>query len=64
MRPLALTIVREIGDKPQQFSEVVDAHLDVPWPEFLRAWGEVRAAKVLTRDEDGRYLLQGSAPNT
>jgi hypothetical protein len=61
MSPLAQAIVREIGDRPQQFSEVVDAHLDVPWPEFLRAWGEVRAANMLKRDEDGRYLIQAEA---
>lgn len=62
MSPLAQAIVREIGDRPQQFAEVVDAHFDVPWPEFLRAWGEVRAANVLKRDEDGRYLIEASAP--
>jgi hypothetical protein len=58
MSPLAQAIVREIGARPQQFSEVVDAHLDVPWPQFLKAWGEVRAADILTRDEDGRYLVK------
>ena len=41
--PLADRIVRAIRDRPQQFAETVDAHRDVPWPEFLRAWGEVRA---------------------
>ena len=57
MSPLAQAIVREIGARPQQFSEVVDTHLDVPWPQFLRAWGEVRSANILKRDEDGRYLI-------
>jgi hypothetical protein len=55
MSPLADRIMREICDRPQQFSETVDAHRDVPWPEFLRAWGEVRALNRLERDEDGRY---------
>jgi hypothetical protein len=64
MSPLAQAIVREIGDQPQQFADVVDAHLDVPWPQFLRAWGEVRAADVLTRDEDGRYLLKTESPTS
>ena len=41
--PLADRIVQEIRNRPQQFAETVDAHRDVPWPEFLRAWGEVRA---------------------
>ena len=58
MTSLAERIVREIRNHPQQFSEAVDAHRDVPWPEFLRAWGEVRALNRLERDEDGRYHLK------
>jgi hypothetical protein len=30
----------------------------VPWPEFLRAWGELRALDLFERDEDGRYHLK------
>jgi hypothetical protein len=33
----------------------VEAHADIAWRDFLRAWGEVRAADVLGREEDGRY---------
>jgi hypothetical protein len=58
--PLADRIVRAIRDRPQQFAETVDAHRDVPWPEFLRAWGEVRAQNRLERDEDGRYYFKDS----
>ena len=58
MTPLAEAIMREVRDRPQQFSETVDAHRDVPWPDFLRAWGEVRALNRLKRDEDGRYHLK------
>ena len=58
MTPLAEAIMREIRNRPQQFSETVDAHRDVPWPDFLRAWGEVRALDRLERDEDGRYHLK------
>jgi hypothetical protein len=57
MSPLAETIVRELQVAPRQFSELVDAHLASPWREFLRAWGEVRAANILRRDEDGRYFI-------
>ena len=39
MSPLASTLIREITDRPQQFHELVDAHREVPWPDFLRAWG-------------------------
>jgi hypothetical protein len=60
MTPLAEAILREIRDRPQQFAETVDAHRDVPWPDFLRAWGEVRALDRLGRDEDGRYHLKES----
>jgi hypothetical protein len=55
---LADRIMREIGERPQQFAEAVDAHRDVPWPEFLRAWGELRALDLFERDEDGRYHLK------
>ena len=58
MTSLADRIMRELRDRPQQFAETVDAHRDVPWPDFLRAWGEVRALNRLERDEDGRYHLQ------
>jgi hypothetical protein len=58
MTALAQQIMRAIRDRPQQFSEAVDAHRDVPWPQFLRAWGEVRALNRLERDEDGRYHLK------
>ena len=60
MSPLADRIMREIRSRPQQFAEAVDAHRDVPWPDFLRAWGEVRALNRLERDEDGRYHLKES----
>jgi hypothetical protein len=54
--PLASAMIREIDDRPQQFHELVDAHREVPWPEFPRAWGELRQAAVLSRDDDGNYL--------
>ena len=53
MSPLAETILRELSTEPRQFAELVDAHRDAKWRDFLRAWGEVRAADVLVRDEDG-----------
>jgi len=58
MSPLAEQIVRQLQASPRQFSEVVDAHLASPWRAFLRAWGEVRAADILRRDEDGRYFIE------
>jgi hypothetical protein len=55
--PLASEIVAVLERDPKQFSEVADAHLDVPWREFLQAWGEVRAADILKRDDDGAYYI-------
>ncbi|MGQ0750627.1 MAG: hypothetical protein ACT4PS_08840 [Betaproteobacteria bacterium] len=65
MSPLAEKIRHELESKPQQFSEVVDAHRHVNWREFLRAWGELRERDILKRDDDGRYLIgSGGEPKT
>jgi hypothetical protein len=58
---LAALMLREIEARPQQFHELADAHRDVPWPDFLRAWGELRRARLLGRDDDGNYRIAGSA---
>lgn len=57
MSPTALVIIEAIRARPRQFAELADAHRDLPWPEFLRAWGEVRRADILGRDADGNYIL-------
>lgn len=57
MNPLSEQIRAELSKRPQQFSELVDVHRDVPWREFLRAWGALRAANLLKRDEDGNYTV-------
>ena len=58
MSPLAQALVQELRARPSQFGELVEAHMDVPWRDFLLAWGEVRAADVLGRDDEGRYLIR------
>ena len=58
MSPLARRIAAELTERPRHFSEVVEAHADVAWREFLLAWGEVRSADVLKRDDAGRYVAQ------
>jgi hypothetical protein len=60
--PLARTLVAGLRARPQHFGELVEAHMDTPWRDFLRAWGEVRAAEVLGRDDAGRYVIRGDAP--
>ncbi|HEV8642321.1 MAG TPA: hypothetical protein VGV13_14580 [Methylomirabilota bacterium] len=47
----------ELRDRPRHFGELVEAHMEAPWRDFLRAWGEVRAADVLERDDAGRYRI-------
>ena len=61
MSPLASRIVGELEERPRHFSEIVESHLDVPWRDFLGAWGEVRAADILQRDDSGHYLVPKGA---
>ncbi|MDP6572372.1 MAG: hypothetical protein QGI63_04245 [Rhodospirillales bacterium] len=60
MSPLASQIVAVLESTPKQFSEIADAHLDLPWREFLQAWGEVRAADIVKRDGDGAYYIDAA----
>ncbi len=57
MNALVEQLSAELAQRPRQFSELVDAHRDVPWRDFLKAWGALRAANVLKRDEDGNYTI-------
>ena len=57
MSALAKEIIAALESTPNHFSEVVDAHMNVPWREFLQAWGEVRAADILKRDDEGAYYI-------
>ena len=41
----------------RQFHELVDEHTEVPWRDFLLAWGELREADILRRDNDGNYYI-------
>lgn len=59
MSPLASEIVAVLERTAMQFSEVADVHADVPWRAFLQAWGEVREADILKRDDDGAYYIGG-----
>ncbi|MBI4627308.1 MAG: hypothetical protein HY729_01255 [Candidatus Rokubacteria bacterium] len=61
MSPLADALVAELRAGPRHFGELVEAHMDTPWRDFLRAWGEVRAADLLARDDAGRYLIRTEA---
>jgi ABC-type iron transport system FetAB ATPase subunit len=56
--PLAGALVAELRERPRHFGELVEAHMQAPWRDFLRAWGELRAADVLARDDAGRYVIR------
>ena len=62
MSPLAASLVAELHERPRHFGELVEAHMATPWREFLLAWGEVRAADVVGRDDAGRYLIRAHIP--
>ena len=57
MSPLGERLIAELRERPRHFAELVEAHGDVAWRDFLRAWGEVRGRNVLSRDEEGRYVV-------
>ena len=61
MTKLAQTILAEIAAKPQHFHDIVNAHMDVSWRDLLKAWGELRAANVLGRDDYGNYIIAKKA---
>ena len=60
MSPLAQSLAAELSARPRHFGELVEAYMQTPWRDFLLAWGELRAADVLARDDDGRYLIRTS----
>ena len=60
MSPLASILHETLQKEARQFDELVDRHLDVPWRDFLRAWGELRQANILKRDEAGAYYIGGT----
>ncbi len=57
MSPLATTLATTLEGEAKQFHDLVDAHENVSWRDFLRAWGELREADVLMRDDSGRYYI-------
>ena len=58
MSALAETMIAALKTTPQHFHELADTHSEVPWRTFLQAWGELRAADILKRDEDGNYYIE------
>ncbi len=59
MSPLANTLQDALKGEARQFDELVDLHLDVPWRDFLHAWGELREADILKRNDEGAYYIGG-----
>ena len=63
MSPLAGALVNLLRERPRHFGELVEAHMDAPWRDFLYAWGEVRASDLLERDDAGRYIIRAERLN-
>ena len=61
MSALSKVFQAKLTETPMQFAEVVDDHLDVPWRDFLQAWGQLREEDILKRDDIGRYYIEGGA---
>ena len=59
MNALPQAIAEMLREMPMQFTEIVDAHRGVAWRDFLSAWGALRTADILRRDEIGRYYIAG-----
>jgi len=58
MSPLATNLKAALEAKAKQFHDVVDDNMEVPWPDFLRAWGELREINILKRDDEGAYYIE------
>jgi hypothetical protein len=55
-------MLEELRERPRHFAEVAEMHMDIPWREFLRAWGEVRTSPVLGRHDNGLYTATAEGP--
>ncbi|HEV8586128.1 MAG TPA: hypothetical protein VGT02_14265 [Methylomirabilota bacterium] len=60
MSPLATRIVEMLRERPRHFAEIAEAHMEVPWREFLQAWAEVRGSAMVGRHEYGLYTIKDS----
>ena len=58
MSPLATNLKAALEAEAKQFHDVVDNNMEVPWPDFLRAWGELREINILKRDDEGAYYIE------
>ena len=58
MSPLATNLKATLEVEAKQFHDVVDDNVEVPWPDFLRAWGELREINILKRDDEGAYYIE------
>ena len=58
MTPLAAELKATLEATARQFHDLVDDHMDTPWRDFLQAWGELREADILKRDDEGAYFIE------
>ena len=51
------SITATLRARPVFFMDLVRAHREAPYRTLLLAWGRVREAHQLSRDDAGRYFL-------
>jgi hypothetical protein len=47
-----------IKTKPRHFAEVAEAYRQYPYKEVLKAWSDIRNARLFDRDREGHYLIK------
>ena len=51
-------IITLLKEEPMSFYAILQALEDVDYRVILQAWGILREKDLLSRDEEGRYLLR------
>ena len=60
VRAVAARIEALLRERPRTFYDLLRALGDAEYREVLQAWGTLREARRLARDEHGLYLLRGA----
>jgi DNA-binding transcriptional ArsR family regulator len=54
---IAERIITLLKEEPMSFYAILQSLKDVDYRVILQAWGILREKDLLSRDEEGRYLL-------
>jgi hypothetical protein len=61
VRALAARMAQLLRERPRTFYELLRALPDAEYRVVLQAWGSLREARRLGRDDHGLYLLKPSS---